>query len=150
MSSQERMTELAREQAGAIDPRKIVFGMHLKLVSMSDDPDPVPFGTSGMVESVCEVGSGATSWWQVWVRWENGRKLALSLPPDLVYFSAIARDQQGRLFVTFCECGRQVRGCQDPACVGVYHPLDEDHQCPFLVEGFDIKIEHTRRHYLSP
>jgi len=47
-------------------------GARIRLLSMPDDPDPIPVGTTGIVESVTEGPLG-----QVWIRWDNGRSLAL-------------------------------------------------------------------------
>lgn len=65
-------------------------GDRLELVRMVDDPDPVPPGTRGTVTGANLVNlgggalGGATSggFLQVWVAWDNGRALALSIPPD--------------------------------------------------------------------
>lgn len=51
----------------------------IRLVEMPGDPDPVPEGTEGTVEMVLEY-EGAT---QIAVRWDNGRRLGLAVPPDL-------------------------------------------------------------------
>jgi hypothetical protein len=54
-------------------------GSRIRLLSMPDDPDPVPVGTLGVVISSAQrVGNG----WQVGVRWANGRTLNLAIPPD--------------------------------------------------------------------
>lgn len=53
-------------------------GDRIVLTSMPQDPDPVAPGTQGTVESVSEH----TGWIQIWVAWDNGRKLALCIPPD--------------------------------------------------------------------
>ena len=44
----------------------------IRLISMPNDPDPVPAGSTGTVESVT---SGSLS--QIWVNWDNGRSLAM-------------------------------------------------------------------------
>ena len=50
---------------------------------MPDDPDPVPVGTEGTVEDVNDLGPDAFV--QVDVKWDNGRTLMLSMPPDKVH-----------------------------------------------------------------
>lgn len=53
-------------------------GDRIRLVAMSDDPDPIPSGTTGTVTAVRQQGT----WAQVDVAWENGRTLMLVVPPD--------------------------------------------------------------------
>ena len=53
-------------------------GDRIRLVAMSDDPDPIPPGTTGTVTAVRQHGT----WSQVDVAWDNGRRLMLSVPPD--------------------------------------------------------------------
>ena len=55
-------------------------GDRIRLVSMPQDPDPIPFGSLGTVVEVYEH----CDWIQVEVDWDNGRKLMLSLPEDRV------------------------------------------------------------------
>ena len=57
-------------------------GDRIRLISMDDDPDPVPFGTMGVVTAVDQHGAGRDAWAQIDVEWENGRALMLSVPPD--------------------------------------------------------------------
>jgi hypothetical protein len=59
-------------------------GDKIRLVAMSDDPDPIPPGTTGTVTAVRQQGT----WSQVDVDWDNGRKLMLSVPPDQVEIMA--------------------------------------------------------------
>ena len=54
-------------------------GDRIELISMVDDPDPVPNGTQGTVVFVNETSMGFT---QVDVSWDNGRTLMLCTPPD--------------------------------------------------------------------
>ncbi len=61
---------------------RIQPGDRIVLLSMPDDPDPVPVGTEGTVEDVNDVEPGAFT--QVEVRRDNGRRLMLSMPPDEV------------------------------------------------------------------
>ena len=55
-------------------------GDRVRLVSMTDDPDPIPAGTTGTVAGVYPH----SDWTQVDVDWDNGRSLMLSIPPDRV------------------------------------------------------------------
>jgi hypothetical protein len=52
----------------------------IRLVSMPNDPDPIPVGSLGTVRSVHQHGD----WSQVDVAWDNGRQLMLCLPGDVV------------------------------------------------------------------
>jgi hypothetical protein len=53
-------------------------GDRIRLVAMTDDPDPIAAGTTGTVTAVRQH----RTWAQVDVAWENGRKLMLVVPPD--------------------------------------------------------------------
>lgn len=55
-------------------------GDRVRLLSMTDDPDPIPAGTTGTVTGVYPL----SDWTQVDVDWGNGRSLMLSIPPDVV------------------------------------------------------------------
>ena len=55
-------------------------GDRIRLVSMPNEPDPVPAGSLGTVQSVHEH----CDWSQVDVDWDNGRQLMLCLPGDVV------------------------------------------------------------------
>ena len=55
-------------------------GDRVRLVSMTDDPDPIPAGTTGTVAGVYPQ----RGWMQVDVDWDTGRSLMLSIPPDVV------------------------------------------------------------------
>ena len=55
-------------------------GDRIRLVSMPNDPDPIPAGSLGTVRSVHEHGD----WSQVDVAWDNGRQLMLCFPGDVV------------------------------------------------------------------
>ncbi len=59
---------------------KIKAGDRVRLLSMSDDPDPISAGTTGTVAGVYPQ----SDWTQVDVDWDNGRSLMLSIPPDRV------------------------------------------------------------------
>lgn len=54
-------------------------GQRIRLLHMPEDPDPVPAGSLGTVEWSNFVG---TAFMQISVRWDNGRTLMLSIPPD--------------------------------------------------------------------
>lgn len=61
-------------------------GDRIKLISMPEDPDPIPPGTTGTVEDVvdlCDFGPGRPQW-QVHVKWDAKRSLSLIIPPDRV------------------------------------------------------------------
>ena len=61
-------------------------GDRIRLVAMSDDPDPIPSGTTGTVVGVRHQ----RTWAQVDVKWDNGRTLMLVVPPD--QFEVLAAD----------------------------------------------------------
>lgn len=54
-------------------------GDRIILEHMPNDPDPIPVGSTGTVESVTDLGP----WTQVTVDWDNGRSLHLTVPPDV-------------------------------------------------------------------
>jgi hypothetical protein len=51
----------------------------IRLLSMPDDPEPLPNGSLGTVTAVIKLMAND---WQVYVDWDNGRKLHMSIPPD--------------------------------------------------------------------
>lgn len=53
-------------------------GDRIRLVAMPDDPCPIRPGTEGTVSFVNELWDS----WQITVAWDNGRSLALVVPPD--------------------------------------------------------------------
>ena len=55
-------------------------GDRIRLVSMPQDPDPIPVGSLGTVVEVYEH----RDWTQVDVDWANGRSLMLTMPDDCV------------------------------------------------------------------
>ena len=58
-------------------------GDRIMLIGMPNDPDPVPHGTQGTVESVLCMTWPEQEWAQVTVKWDNGRRLSLCVPPDI-------------------------------------------------------------------
>ena len=59
------------------------IGDRIRLLSMTDDPDPIPAGATGTVRGVTSHGAGENAWHQIDVRWDNGRTLLLVVPPDV-------------------------------------------------------------------
>jgi hypothetical protein len=55
-------------------------GDRIRLISMPQDPDPIPVGSLGTVIAV----HNHRDWMQVEVDWDNGRSLMLSLPEDSI------------------------------------------------------------------
>ncbi|TWT81240.1 hypothetical protein CA13_26910 [Planctomycetes bacterium CA13] len=55
-------------------------GDRIRLISMTDDPDPIPIGATGTVTGLYLQ----SRWTQIDVEWYNGRSLMLSIPPDVV------------------------------------------------------------------
>jgi hypothetical protein len=43
-----------------------------------NDPQAVPAGTLGTVTDITDMGA----WVRIGVRWDNGSRLALAVPPD--------------------------------------------------------------------
>ncbi|WP_442510560.1 DUF4314 domain-containing protein [Novipirellula sp. SH528] len=56
-------------------------GDRIRLLTMPDDPDPVPIGTTGTVRAISHVSS-RPAFTQIGVDWDNGRRLMLTVPPD--------------------------------------------------------------------
>ncbi len=57
-------------------------GDRVRLISMPDDPDPIPPGTEGTVVSVQDLSFIKKGETQVLVKWDNGRNLSCICPPD--------------------------------------------------------------------
>ncbi|TWU39345.1 DUF4314 domain-containing protein [Novipirellula artificiosorum] len=68
---------------------KLKVGDRVRLLSMADDPDPIPAGSTGTVVGVYPHGD----WTQVDVDWDCGRSLMLSMPPDQVEIVSTKPDQ---------------------------------------------------------
>ena len=66
-------------------------GDRIRLLCMTDDPDPIPAGQTGTVLGVASHGAGNDAWHQIDVRWDGGRTLMLVSPPDV--FQIVASDQ---------------------------------------------------------
>ncbi|MEO8269082.1 MAG: DUF4314 domain-containing protein [Aureliella sp.] len=60
--------------------RELKIGDRVRLISMPQDPDPIPLGTLGTVVRVQDQ----RDWYQVEVAWDNGRQLMLATPDDCV------------------------------------------------------------------
>jgi hypothetical protein len=57
-------------------------GDRIRLVTMHDDPDPIPIGPVGTVVVAVYSHAGQRPWHQIDVAWDNGRTLMLVAPPD--------------------------------------------------------------------
>jgi hypothetical protein len=55
-------------------------GDRIRLIVMPYDPFPIPPGATGTVTAVRQY----RTWAQVDVDWDNGRRLMLVVPPDVV------------------------------------------------------------------
>lgn len=62
----------------------IKAGDRIRLISMPDDPNPVPAGTAGTVISTAVLDFYNKKQTQLHVKWDNGRSLSCVCPPDLV------------------------------------------------------------------
>lgn len=59
---------------------RLKIGDRIRLVSMHQDPDPIPVGSLGNVVAVYDH----REWVQVDVDWDNGRSLMLTIPDDCI------------------------------------------------------------------
>jgi hypothetical protein len=58
-------------------------GDRIRLLSMENDPCPIPIGEEGTVVTINEYPSGKhRTEWHIGMRWDNGRTLSLVAPPD--------------------------------------------------------------------
>jgi hypothetical protein len=64
-------------------------GERIRLISMPEDPDPIPAGSLG---TVCAIHPHH-GWTQIEVDWDNGRQLMLSLPDDVIEILTTANIQ---------------------------------------------------------
>jgi hypothetical protein len=67
-------------------------GDRIRLIDMPDDLEPIPSGSLGTVVLVRQHGAGQNAWYQVDIEWDIGRKLMLSIPPDLI--EVLPRDRK--------------------------------------------------------
>jgi len=58
------------------------IGDRIRLIAMSDEPDPIEPDSTGMVTGVIRHGEGREMWLQIDVDWDDGRMLMLVSPPD--------------------------------------------------------------------
>lgn len=66
------------------NPLGIKEGDRIRLISMGDDPDPIPNGTTGRVRGVTELDFRERKETQIQVNWDNGRSLSCICPPDII------------------------------------------------------------------
>lgn len=63
------------------------IGDRIRLVDMPDDPCPIEKGATGTVTNIFTYGKATLvhghPYSQVSVKWDNGRTLALVVPPDV-------------------------------------------------------------------
>jgi hypothetical protein len=64
--------------------RDLKAGDRIRLISMPDDPDPVPAGTEGTVIDTTGLNFRDMQQIQLTVKWDNGRSLSCVCPPDIV------------------------------------------------------------------
>jgi hypothetical protein len=57
-------------------------GDRIRLLTMTNDPAPIPAGEQGTVEEIVAHTTGHTTWHQIFVAWNCGRSLMLVSPPD--------------------------------------------------------------------
>lgn len=83
-------------------------GDPIRLIQMGNDPDPMPSGTTGIVDSVCPMGKE----WAINVNWDSRRCLTLIYPEDsftvLPYaakasLSKLTMDQLTEALEQFCK-----------------------------------------------
>lgn len=65
-----------------------LVGVRIKLISMPNDPDPIPVGTEGTIEMIGSEIQGST---QIFVKWDNGRNLTLL--SDIDQFAIIPAEE---------------------------------------------------------
>lgn len=60
-------------------------GDRVEMLSMANDPDPIPSGSVGTVTYVSEMQFGPRPYQtQVGVAWDSGRTLSCLVPPDVL------------------------------------------------------------------
>lgn len=60
------------------------YGDRIRMIEMPNDPNPIMPGETGIVQRVQAVDTWRERWYQVYVKWDSGRSLMLSMPPDRV------------------------------------------------------------------
>ena len=61
------------------------IGDRIRLIEMVDDPDPIPVGATGTVIGISHHDDDDDELWhQIDVKWDQGRTLMLTLPPDRI------------------------------------------------------------------
>jgi hypothetical protein len=65
-------------------PGKIAVGDRVRLVHMSDDPDPIKAGSVGTVTFVTDLHFRDMPQTQYGIAWDNGRSLSCICPPDTI------------------------------------------------------------------
>ena len=68
-------------------------GDRVKLISMPDDPDPIPYGTLGTIRSTTDLHFTGTHETQVHINWDNGRSLSCICPPDRLEIISVAAEK---------------------------------------------------------
>lgn len=66
------------------DPFAVEVGDRIRLISMPNDPDPIPSGSLGTVVLVNPLHFRDKTEVQLLVKWDNGRSLSCICPPDMV------------------------------------------------------------------
>lgn len=57
----------------------------IRLIEMADDPDPIPVGATGTVIGISHHPDDDNELWhQIDVKWDSGRTLMLTLPPERI------------------------------------------------------------------
>ena len=59
---------------------ELKVGDRIRLISMTDDPVPIPAGALGTIVGIYPQ----RGWTQVDVNWDSGRSLMLTIPPDRI------------------------------------------------------------------
>lgn len=74
---------------------ELELGCRIELVSMPEDPDPMPVGSQGTVVSITRLPWFGTPTTQIGVDWDNSkRKLMLSVPPDSYRILSVEEQEQ--------------------------------------------------------
>ena len=76
-----------------------LVGKRIKLISMPNDPDPIPVGSEGVVEMIGSEFQGST---QIFVKWDNGRNLMLL--SDVDQFIVVPNIEYGISEDEECKC----------------------------------------------